>query len=110
MSEMNVDNVSGAQGSEVESVDDVKRHFGSLKAATLSSLFELASNVKSEEAKLDGRVRSQAGDNVVRTLDHAHREVVARDALETAKTEYIRLELEEAEALTALSHHANEVL
>src|SRR5215212_5231407 len=97
--EMNENNVNGVRTSEIESVDDVKRHFGGLKANILSSLFELASNIKSEEAALDGRVRSQAGDNVVRDLDVAHRELVARDALQQAKTEYIRLELEEAEAL-----------
>jgi hypothetical protein len=108
--EMNENNVNGVPVSEVRSVDDVKRHFGALKSNLMGTLFELASNIRSEEAQLDERVRSRAGDNVVRQLDLAARELKARDAIEKAKIEFISLELEEAEALDALATHANEVL
>jgi|SRR5215217_6521381 len=110
MSEMNANNVNGVQSSEIEDVDSLKRAYGSRKSAVLGSLFEMASGIQSEEAQLDGKVKARVGDNVVRQLDAATRELVARDAIEKAKVEFIELELEEAEALNALAEHANEVL
>jgi len=91
-------------------IEEIKTHYGEQMSRLLNEIAELAANIKSEEAALDGRVRAQAGDQVVRDLDIAHRELVARDEIEKRKIRYTELGLEMVAAIQAAAVEANEIL
>jgi len=76
----------------------------------LNEIAELASNIKSEEAEIDGRVKQRVGDRVVRDLDIAHRELIARDEIEKRKIRYVELGMEQTAAIQAAAVEADEIL
>jgi len=76
----------------IQTIDEIKRHYGEQMDRLLNEIAELSSGIKSEEAVIDRRVKAQVGDQVVRDLDAAHRELVARDEIEQRKIRYTELQ------------------
>jgi len=94
----------------IQTIDEIKRHYGEQMDRLLNEIAELSSGIKSEEAVIDGRVKAQVGDQVVRDLDAAHRELVARDEIEQRKIRYTELGLEMTAAIQAAGEEANQIL
>jgi hypothetical protein len=94
----------------IQTIEEIKVHYGEQMSRLLNEIAELSSGIKSEEAVIDGRLRAQAGDQVVRDLDAAHRELVARDEIEQRKIRYTELGLEMTAAIQAAGEEANQIL
>jgi len=94
----------------IQTIDEIKLFYGGQMSRLLNEIAELASNIRSEEATIDGRVKAQVGDSVVRDLDVAHRELIARDEVEKRKIRYVELGLEMTAAIQAAGEEANQIL
>ena len=93
--ELNENNVNGGQLEGIESVDDVRRHFGGLKANILSSLFDLKTEVKDVDISMDASVRERLGRSTEDAVRQATVEQVVLERIRTARQRFIDLELEE---------------
>lgn len=93
-----------------QSVDDVKRHFGALKSAVLTKLFDLPAEAAGVNVSMDASVKARLGYGVLDKVRNAQRQGFVSTRIEATKSEYIRLELEEAEVINAMSEEADKVL
>lgn len=94
----------------IQTIETIKLHYGEQMSRLLNEIAELASNIKSEEAAIDGRVKARVGDQVVRDLDTAHRELIARDEIERRKIRYVELGMEMTAAIQAAAEEADQIL